>query len=548
MSLIKKEQCPACAKNGGDTSKDNLAVYDDGGKYCFACGYTEYGNFKAQSEDSLITLDKSILQNVLQRRNISEETIEKYNLSLVINPATHRTCVKFPVSGVDKKFTEFAAYREVSEGHLIKNEFTDRGVRLVAPFGWHLYKPNKHKKVLLVEGKTDTLIADSANTDPSVCVLGMWGASYATSTANFLITRDVFDVTVCFDNDNAGIEAFEKFNKVYGQSEKHIDRIITQANDIGEELKTRSFEEVWGSRSKALSNDLETGENLISKFLNDLHELRSVKPIHFDFCPGLGDAVPFMRNDMIGLIGAGGAGKSTLVNCIILELLYKNHPVLYLSKEMGRRNTIIKLLDVALGRRIDMYDSQAITPEVHKALKRISSQLVLSSCSEKATLQTIEKEIKEAKTLGAHHVVIDHTLAVADSFDALSLTQFYSDLKKIAMRNEVCVVIITHSNRSDRDKKDPKLGANFPTLSSVYGSSGLEYNADCVLGIGSNKEARLTKIQTLKLHRLTDRYYEAMLEFSNNRLLKLEDEQPREIGKKAQLSQEAAGSETEVLF
>ena len=82
----------------------------------------------------------------------------------------------------------------------------------------------------------------------------------------------------------------------------------------------------------------------------------------------------------------------------------------------------------------------------------------------------------------------------------------------------------------------------------MYGSSGLEYNADCVLGIGSNKEARLTKIQTLKLHRLTDRYYEAMLEFSNNRLLKLEDEQPREIGKKAQLSQEAAGSETEVLF
>lgn len=38
--VVKKEQCPSCAKKGNDNSKDNLIVYEDGGKHCFACRYT----------------------------------------------------------------------------------------------------------------------------------------------------------------------------------------------------------------------------------------------------------------------------------------------------------------------------------------------------------------------------------------------------------------------------------------------------------------------------------------------------------------------------
>lgn len=36
---MKKEQCPKCASIGKDRSQDNLAVYPDGSKYCFSCGY-----------------------------------------------------------------------------------------------------------------------------------------------------------------------------------------------------------------------------------------------------------------------------------------------------------------------------------------------------------------------------------------------------------------------------------------------------------------------------------------------------------------------------
>jgi hypothetical protein len=38
-TLVRKTRCPRCAKQGNDRSGDNLAVYDDGHEYCFACGY-----------------------------------------------------------------------------------------------------------------------------------------------------------------------------------------------------------------------------------------------------------------------------------------------------------------------------------------------------------------------------------------------------------------------------------------------------------------------------------------------------------------------------
>ncbi len=36
---IDKERCPECATHGRDTSHDNLIIFDDGHKHCFACGH-----------------------------------------------------------------------------------------------------------------------------------------------------------------------------------------------------------------------------------------------------------------------------------------------------------------------------------------------------------------------------------------------------------------------------------------------------------------------------------------------------------------------------
>ena len=41
---IKHGPCPKCRELGNDNRGDNLAIYDDGGAHCFACGYHSYPN------------------------------------------------------------------------------------------------------------------------------------------------------------------------------------------------------------------------------------------------------------------------------------------------------------------------------------------------------------------------------------------------------------------------------------------------------------------------------------------------------------------------
>ena len=83
--LLRKEQCPDCAKDGGDTSKDNMAVYSDGQTHCFACG--THG-FVEHNERAVIqeTEDKEWLSEyrgdyyALPDRKLRAETLEKYKV------------------------------------------------------------------------------------------------------------------------------------------------------------------------------------------------------------------------------------------------------------------------------------------------------------------------------------------------------------------------------------------------------------------------------------------------------------------------------------
>ena len=46
--FISNERCPKCAKMGNDRSANNLAIYSDTHKYCFACGYYDRGDIVAR--------------------------------------------------------------------------------------------------------------------------------------------------------------------------------------------------------------------------------------------------------------------------------------------------------------------------------------------------------------------------------------------------------------------------------------------------------------------------------------------------------------------
>lgn len=52
--FLSNERCPRCANMGNDRSGNNLAIYSDTHKYCFACGYYDRGDIVEKHRQSLI--------------------------------------------------------------------------------------------------------------------------------------------------------------------------------------------------------------------------------------------------------------------------------------------------------------------------------------------------------------------------------------------------------------------------------------------------------------------------------------------------------------
>ena len=80
--VINRKRCPACAAQGNDTSGNNLAVYDDGHSYCYACKFYIKGT-KTSMETVVETpvVDTAFRTGqpvALQHRRITEKTARRY--------------------------------------------------------------------------------------------------------------------------------------------------------------------------------------------------------------------------------------------------------------------------------------------------------------------------------------------------------------------------------------------------------------------------------------------------------------------------------------
>ena len=76
---ISKEPCPECQ------SKDNVAVYDDGHKYCFGCGWQFQPpkdkpiKFEKPFKMKVTPLLPFVTPKALPKRGITKETCELYD-------------------------------------------------------------------------------------------------------------------------------------------------------------------------------------------------------------------------------------------------------------------------------------------------------------------------------------------------------------------------------------------------------------------------------------------------------------------------------------
>lgn len=208
-------KCPKCADTGGDTSEDNLVLYENGSTNCFACGY--HGGKSAKKEAPLantLTLIEPLKGEYIdcKVRKISKSVCEKWG-ALFLRDYLGEQALAFPYY----KGNTLGAYHVKP---LSKRCKTIGNQDACDWFGSRLHGDPEGKTIVITEGHEDCMVADMVVDNPNY---------HFTSLPHGIGTVEKFirlhemklnrykNVVVCFDNTPDGAEGVEKFIKVYNK-------------------------------------------------------------------------------------------------------------------------------------------------------------------------------------------------------------------------------------------------------------------------------------------------------------------------------------------
>lgn len=228
------------------------------------------------------------------------------------------------------------------------------------------------------------------------------------------------------------------------------------------------------------------------------------------------DTATLGLDGLVVLGGIAGKGKTSLALQLAFDACEKGTPVLFYSLEMPRRAIYTKILnrlsqvefvDILLKGKPYLLDGEQdknlfgqdqdtfkyLKAEEVERLQKAKEKLasvghkfyVVDRTDEEATAETIEQDINLVK---AEHktdkvfVIIDH-LQIANLTEYTDLKdkidKLMSEFKGINERTKATILLISQKNRS---------GYHSTGLESLMGSAGIEYTADIVMLLDTQKE------------------------------------------------------------
>ena len=322
--LLHKEQCEDCAKQGKDTSKDNLAVYSDGQTHCFSCG--KHGFVKDNKHETVQTNtkkdDDSWIHDYrgefcsLTDRNLRAETLEKFKVK----------CEKDADGKIIKH--HYPYYNQKGEMVGMKTRLVDSKKFFCSGnassdnqlFGQNLFQAGG-KFVTVLEGEIDALSGFEASGSRWANVsVGVGVQCVANIKANLEWLDSFETVVICFDNDEAGRKAARNVAPILGPNKCKI-LTLAKHKDASDYLKcgdTKLFYDEWWNDSKPFTV---SGVATLDDMRNALLQYRDTELIPLpDSFGNLNEMMRggVARGELVSIIAHTSIGKTTILN----ELIY----------------------------------------------------------------------------------------------------------------------------------------------------------------------------------------------------------------------------------
>ena len=530
--VIERERCPSCATAGRDTSRDNLAVYDDGHKYCFSCEYYESGNMKTEPQptsNNLKFLEGSI--GSIGERRINEKTARMYS---------YTTLEK------DGRRVDIASYYR--DGQVIAQKlrgpnkvFQWRGESTNIPlYGQHLWANTKGRRIVITEGEIDCLTVSQLleNKWPVVSLPNGAAGAAKSIKDNLEFLNSYEEIILMFDQDDAGQDAIQKVAEILPPGKCKVASLpYKDPNECLLKNEGKAvIQAMWQAQQYSPDEILH-----VSSVLGDtIEEDIRVYPFPFD---SLSEFLLGQRSGEVTLWASGtGSGKSTILREIIHHHLEEGRSVGAIMLEESPQETVDDMVSLILNKPIRAIRAKKIMNELRTKLGKnpISIDIIDDYTDDeyaeaRGTLENSSLYIYDhlgnsglrnlcariefmAVSLGVDVIVLDHITAAATglmststdydggSSERLLIDNIMKELRSLVSRTGVRIDVVSQLKKTTKSYEE----GDRITLQDLRGSGSLASVPNTVIALERDRQnpdpkiANTTTIRVLK-NRLTGR-------------------------------------------
>lgn len=437
---IDKEQCPICASNGRDTAQDNLIIFDDGHKHCFACGH----HINGKNDLNGISTSNEFTYEYLPWRGIDASVFRTYGAKTKIDKDGKPLEIGYP-----ERNGSYHIRRVEGKGFYHKGEYKP------GCFGVDKFIAGSHRYVTITEGYEDALSLYQVLRSPVVSV-----HSSSSAVADVSVDRSYLNsydrIYLAFDGDEQGRAAASAVAKLFDYSKLYEVRFPggtrKDANDFTKHGDGQSLLNLWNNAKKYLPLHIES-------------ELRVFKNILFEAPQkGVSYGIPTLDymtygirpGESVLLTAQEGVGKTEVMHKIMYSIL-KEHPdaaVAGIFLEEPKKRLLQALAGIHLRRPVHLPDCGTSDAEIFSAVQdvvkeddRLHIYSHFGSDDPEHILDTIRFLVSAR---GCRYVFLDHITMVVSGLggdnERRALDYLSTRLEMLVKELEFALIVVSHVN------------------------------------------------------------------------------------------------------
>jgi len=516
--VLRHEQCPQCAANGNDNSRDNMAVYSDGGKHCFACGYHVHGTEDWEESGMSVENIKDFSEEAKQKIKDITSTKGKGYRGLddkITGPFGVRYEYDESTGAVAKQYYPVTIKGELS-GYKIRMEPKDfRSIgetgKVCDLFGQFKYKTGG-KYVAITGGEVDMLSAyqmlreyqlsrGGEDYAPIAVVSPTIGENCKKQIQKQYDFLNQFErIIVGFDNDAAGKKAAEDIIDVLPRGKVWIAN--WRYKDPNEYLmagKQKEFVQDFYNAEKHTPAGVLASDKIYEEVL------KRAESDKLPFAPFLGGLNEMLAGGItygfiVNILAGSGCGKSALINENVIHWTKKlNVKVGVVSLEADAGYYGEQLLSRYIGKKIALIDNREDKVKLltSEETKQLAHDLFTSEdgspsfyiLDDRGDFSQLQEKIEElVVAFGVRVVIID---VISDVFAGMTIEQVdkYMQWEKCLVKQYNCILVnIAHVRKASSGEQAGSQGA-FLTEESILGSGSQFRSAGINISLQRDKNA-----------------------------------------------------------